>query len=209
MAASQDHNFQSEQESTGFSDEMRRSTEEGTRRTAEQAARLGRQSIEAGEDVSRSGAQIVQNNADFIRRAWKSYFDLAAQVTGRSGDEFTRSFGAPFNFGGEEARKAAEQSSRNVDAIVDSSSVLAKGYEDIAREWFNFARGRVEHNLAHFGDLTRCRSPHELAATQSDMMRDNLEVLFKTSRKMADISARIAEEAMNRMTEATERARAA
>jgi hypothetical protein len=38
-----------------------------------------------------------------------------------------------------------------------------------------FARSRLERNLAHFDELARCRTPQDLAAVKSEAVRDNLE----------------------------------
>jgi phasin family protein len=187
-------------------EDMRRSAEDGTRRASENAEHVSRSALDAGERVALSGTEILQRNAQIMWRAWQSYLDFTTQATGRSNDEFARIFPlGSLMAGGDDTRKAAEQASRAVGAVVDSSNVLTKGAEDIAREWFDFARSRVEQNLSSFGELTRSRSPHQFAAVQTEAVRDNLESLLQASRKIAEISMRIADDAMGRMNDAAER----
>jgi hypothetical protein len=186
-------------------EEMRKYAEEASRKTAGGATELGRSALDAGERVALSGAELVQRNAEMMRRAWHSYLDMAARMTGQSSDELARAFPLGNLVAGEEARKTAEQSSRNVDAIVDSGNVLAKGAEDITREWFDFARARVEHNLVSMSEFTKCRSPQHVAALQSEMMRDNLEVVLQISRKVSEISVRVAEDAMGKVAAAADK----
>jgi hypothetical protein len=188
-------------------DEFRRAAEEGTRKATGAATDLSRSALDAGERASRSGAEIVQQNADLMRKAWHSYIDMMAQMTGRSADELGRTFPTANPISGEDARKSAEQSTRNVDAVLDSGTVLAKGVEDVTREWFDFARGRVEHNLASFAEFARCRSPQHVAALQSELMRNNMEGLLQISRKVAEISVRVAEDAMGKVKDAAEKAK--
>lgn len=190
-------------------EDVRKSGEEGARRGAEGATQLGRSALEAGEHVARSGTQFMQQNADMFRSAWRSYLDILARTTGRPAEELAHNFGLDGPFGLGDVQAATERSTRNVEAIADSGSVIAKGVEDIAREWFGFARGRIEHNLARFGEFSRCRSPQEVAAVHSEMMRDNLEVLLQISRRVAEISVRVAEDAMDRMAETVEKPRRA
>lgn len=99
--------------------------------------------------------------------------------------------------------------SDNIDAIIHSSSVLAEVTQSISREWANFARERMEQNFNRFDALLRCRTPHEFAAVQSELLRDNLESLLQCSRRIAEKSMQMAEEATKRAAEAVEQARAA
>lgn len=180
-------------------DEFRRTAEDTTRNSVGAAAELGRSALDAGERAARSGAEIMQHNTELMRTAWRSCLDLAAQMTGRSGDELARVFPLGNPMSGEDARRTVEQSSRNMEAMVESGTVLAKGVEDITREWFDFARGRVEHNLASVSEFTKCRSPQHVAALQGEMMRDNMEGLLQVARKVAEISVRVAEDAMGKV----------
>jgi hypothetical protein len=190
-------------------EELRKTAEDTTSKVTGTAADASRSVLDAGERATRSGTEIVQHNAELMRKAWHSYIDMMAQMTGRSADEFGRAFPNSNPISGEDARKSAEQSTRNVDAVLDSSAVLAKGIENVTREWFDFARGRVEQNLASFNQFTRCRSPQHVAALQSELMRDNMEGLLQISRKVAEISVRVAEDAMGKVTDAAEKAKQA
>jgi hypothetical protein len=186
-------------------DEMRKTAEDATRKTAGGAAELGRSALDAGERVALSGSELIQRNSEMMRRAWRSYLDMAAQMTGQSSEELARAFPLGNLTGSDESRKAAEQSTRNVDAIVDTGHVLAKGAEDITRQWFDFARSRVEHNLGSLSEFAKCRSPQHVAALQSEMMRGNLEVLLQISRRVAEISMHVAEDAMGKVAEAADK----
>jgi phasin family protein len=190
---------------TASAEDIRRTAEETTRKTAESAAQFSRTALEASEHVTRTSAEMMQQNAETIRRILQSGLQIVSQMGGRSAEEFGRVFGVP----GDEVRQAHEQSSRNVDAIVETSSVLTQGMDSISREWFEFARKRVEQNLSHLNDLARCRTPHHFAAVQSEMLRDNIEDLLQSTRRVAEISARLAEEAMGKMTQNVEKAKRA
>lgn len=182
------------------SEDVRRTAEETTRKTTESAAQFSLSALEAGERATRTGAELMQQNAETMRRILQSSLHLVSQMGGRSADEFGRVFG----LSGDELRQANDQSSRNVDAIVESSSVLTQGIDGISREWFEFTRKRIEQTLARLNDLARCRTPQQLAAMQSEILRANIEDVLHSSRRVAEISARLAEEAMGKLTDKME-----
>ena len=186
-------------------DDLRHTAEETTRRTTEGAAQFGRSALEAGERATRTGADLMQHNAETMRRMWQSALQMVSQMGGRPSEDFARMFG----LSGEELRQANEQSSRNVDAIVESSAVLTQGLDGISREWLEFARKRIEQNMNRLNDLARCRTPQQLVAVQSEMLRDNIEDLLHSSRRVAEFSARLAEEATGKMTANMEKAKRA
>lgn len=190
---------------TAGAEEMRRHAEEAAQRTSETATQFGRTALEASERATRTGTEMMQQNAEVMRRMWQSSMEMVSRMGGRSTDEFARMFGLSTD----DMRQASEQASRNVDAIVESSTVLAQGIDGISREWFEFARKRVEHNMQKLNELTRCRSPQQFAALHSEILRDNIEDLLHSGRRIAEISAKLAEQASGKMTENLEKARRA
>jgi hypothetical protein len=162
-------------------------------------------STDVSERAARVGTEILQRNAETVQEALQSSGEIAARLTERSADQFGRIFG----ISGEEAHKIAQRSSDNFDAIIQSSSVLAEVTQSISREWVNFTRERMERNLNRFESLLRCRTPQDLAAVQSEFLRDNLESFLQYARRIAETSIQVAEEATKRTAEATEGAQAA
>ena len=160
---------------------------------------------QAVQDAARAGTEILQLNAETVQKALQSSGEIAARLTERSADQFGRMFG----ISGEEAHKAAQKSSDNLKAIIQSSSVLAEVTQSVSREWANFTRERMEQNLNRFESLLRCRSPQDVAAVQSEFLRDNLESFLQCARRIAEISIQVADEATKRTAEAVEAAQAA
>jgi phasin family protein len=84
---------------------------------------------------------------------------------------------------------------------VQSGTILAGGLQNISREWVDFTRKRIRQNLQHVDALANCRTPHELIAAHSDLFRDNMEDFVHSARRIAEISAQMAEEAARKMTD--------
>ena len=186
-------------------DNVTEAVQEAPREGAEHSGGIAQISTDVSERAARVGTEVLQRNAETVQEALQSSAAIAARLTERSADQFGRMFG----ISGEEAHKAARKSSDNVDAIIQSSSVLAEVTQSISREWVNFTRERMEQNLNRFESLLRCRTPQDLAAVQSEFLRDNLESFLQCARRIAETSIQVADEATKRTAEVVEAAQAA
>jgi phasin family protein len=171
--------------------------EDANRKLSEGVTQTAQRTAEASERAARAGADMLQRNAEIMQQAWEVSSTMAAQLTQRSADQVARALG----LSGDEAKNAAQQSSANVEAIIGSSTLIAESLQSISREWMEFARSRLERNLARFDELARCRTPQDLAAVQSEAVRDNLEGALRSARRTAEISARAVDGAMKNLTQ--------
>jgi hypothetical protein len=172
-------------------------TREATRKAAEETSRAARAAADASAGAARAGADLFQRNAETMQEAWRSGSQVASKLTEQSVQGFARAFG----ISGERAEQAAAQSSRNLECIVQSGTVIAGAMQNISREMFDFARKRVEQNLRRVDALADCRTPQEILAAQSDLVRDNLEDFVQSSRRISEISMEMADEAARRMSD--------
>ena len=173
--------------------EARREREEIERQQAEAEAseRRAREASAALAQSAETGAETIRANAETVQQIMQSGVSMATQAAERSVDQFTRVFG----LSGREAQEAAEQSSRNIDAVAECSTVLAQGFQDISREWLGWAQNRFQSHLNGVNALLRCRTPQDFIAVQSDQARQNLELLIESTRRIAERSVQLAEEA--------------
>jgi hypothetical protein len=167
-----------------------------TRKMADETSRAARTMADVSERTARAGADLVQRNAEAIQQAWQSGSELAT----RSTERFARALGVT----GEEAQNGRQQSLRNLEALAQSNTTLAQAGQKISLECFEFARKRMAQNLDWFDAFMRCRTPQELAAVQSDFVRDNLEDLLQTSQRMAELWIRMADEEVRNVIETVE-----
>ncbi|WP_439366509.1 phasin family protein [Bradyrhizobium sp. DASA03005] len=174
-------------------------------RTAEQTRRIGLATAEAGEEVAQASGHLLRQNTEMLQNAWRFGLDMAAAMMGRSTDQLGRTFGLT----GNEAQQAAERSVRNAEAIIYSTTAVAKGMNGASRECFDFVRQQIERTMDRTNELWNCRTPHDLAAVQTDLMRDTIRSALDTSRRMADLSLKVADDAGNHITRSIERMRQA
>ena len=180
--------------------------EETVRQTGEQASEqtrhMGLALAKAGEDMSERSAELLQQNAEMLQKPWRSGMETATAMMGRSGDQLNRTLGLT----GDEAQKATEKSVHNTQIVLKSVTAVTKGMNEISREYFEFVRRQMESNMDRMNELWRCRTPHEFVALQSELARETVTRALENSRRLADMSLKVAEDAKKCITESMQRA---
>jgi len=156
-------------------------------KTADQTRRMGETAIEAGQEVARAGANLLQQNAETLQSTLRFGLDMATAVMGRSTDHVSRAFG----LSGVEVQQSTERAARNAATILHSSTALAKGMKGMSQEYFAFLRHQIENSMERMNELWRCRTPQDVAAVQSDFMRESVESAMESSQRIADLSLKV------------------
>jgi hypothetical protein len=178
---------------------------EAARKGAEQAERIARATADVNTQAARTSTDLMERNVKTAHQVLQSGAEMAARLAERSAQHLNRAFG----LSGEEAQRAAQSSTGNLAALLRSGAVLAELTQDMALEWMTFSRDRVEQSLDGFDHLLSSRSPHDVLALQSEMMKSNLEGLLGFTRKAAERSIEMAEELARKFNEGGERTRQA
>ena len=63
--------------------------------------------------------------------------------------------------------------------------------------------------MDRLNELWSCRTPQDFAAVQSDMMRETVETVLESSRRIADMSVKMADDAGKQINENMEETRRA
>ena len=149
-----------------------------------EAAKVGEQSARAGADLARRGTETARDSL-------QSGVNLATESFQRINDQFTKALG----FSGPQAEELTRRSSQNIQAVSQASSVLARGFQEVSHEVLGLVQDRVQKNMDGLNRLAGCRSVQDFVATQSDLMRDGLQQVIDTNKRVAEVSVRIADEA--------------
>jgi phasin family protein len=139
--------------------------------------------IEMSDNIN-AQAETVRDATEFGVNSTVKNFQKAA-------DQFTQAVG----FAGPQAEELARRSKQNIEAVAEASTVLVKGAQEISREWFDLMQERMAKNLDAMSRLASCRSLHDFVAVQSDIARDRLGHNVESGRRLAQVSARVADEA--------------
>lgn len=142
------------------------------------------------------------NNAKNSQDTLRSGLSSASASAQRFTDQVSQAYGIT----GEGREELTRQGSQNLEMVAQASAVLTRGVQDLSREWFSLTQERLQKNLDDFGALTRCRSLPDVMAAQSTLMRDNLEQTIESTRRMAEVATRVANEASQTLAAPTKKA---
>jgi phasin family protein len=95
----------------------------------------------------------------------------------------------------QQATEATQRSARNAQMVLYTGTAAAKVMSGMSREYFEMVRHQLEKNMGRMNELWACRTPQDFAAVQSDMMRETVETALERSRRVADMSLKIVEDA--------------
>ena len=77
----------------------------------------------------------------------------------------------------------------------------------MSREYFQMVQHQVEKNMDHMKELWACRTPQDFAAIQSDMVRETVETALESSRRIAEMSLKMADETGKQIKQSMEEIR--
>ena len=106
---------------------------------------------------------------------------------------------------GTEAQGLTEEAAHNLRAVAQSSTALARGVQDMSREIVERSQQRLQRNLDGVQALARCRSMSDFIEVQSSLLRDNLEQTLENSRRLAELTIQMADEATKTVTAQAEK----
>jgi phasin family protein len=170
-------------------------------KTADETRRIGETAVEAGQEVARAGADLLQQNAETLQSTLRFGLDMATAVMGRSTDHVSRALG----LSGNEVQQSTERTARNAATILHSSTALAKGMQGMSQEYFAFLRHQIENSMERMNELWRCRTPQDIAAVQSDFMRESVESAMESGQRIADMSLKVTNDTAKSMAQNMDR----
>jgi phasin family protein len=109
--------------------------------------------------------------------------------------QMTDRFSEMWGFSGPRAEEMTRRSSQNIEAVSQAGTMLTKGAQEVSRQWFDLIQDRLVKNLDAMNKLAGCRSLQDLVAVQTEIARDRFGQAVESSRRIAEISVRVTDEA--------------
>ena len=169
------------------SDSARPAEAEQGRRLSEQVKAIE----ETAETAVKQGVDGIEQVARTAQQSGQSAFGSVFDVAQNSVAPLMRVVG----MAGQNALVDTEEMGKNVQAIVQTTTVLARGFQELSGEMLKLSRDRLEKNIDALTTLSRCRSIQDVFALQSSLVRGNLELTLQNNRRFAELSVRLADEA--------------
>ena len=152
--------------------------------------------IESARDGARHMADTARQAAETTQETLRVAAETATETLRRAADQFGRTLG----LSSEQGEELARQSTRNLEAVTECGTVLARGFQEISREWMSLVQNRVQRNLEAMETLASCRTMQDLVAAQTQLVRDNMQEIVDNSRQIAETSVKVANEAAEVLT---------
>ena len=152
--------------------------------------------LESVRDLARQVAEASSQAAETTRDAVRTTIETASRTLQSSAEQVAHSLG----LSGEHAGEVTRQSTQNVEAITECGAILMRGFQEISREWLSLAQHNLQRNLEGFQALASCRTVQDAVATQTKLVRDNIQQIVDDGRHIAETSAKVANEAAQTLT---------
>ncbi len=150
-------------------------------------------------DTLRAGVEGTQVVARTMQEAVQTSLSAASDMARRSTDQTMQLFSRV------DAPDLVGQASENLRAVAQSSTALVRGVQDASREAFELSQKRLQTNLDGLNQLARCRSLTDFVAAQSSLLRENLEQTLNNSRRLAELTIQVTDEATRTVTAQVEK----
>jgi hypothetical protein len=139
----------------------------------------------------KTGVENTQHIASAVQEVVSTGFTAASELAQRSTDQAMRFVG----LANRDQAWPAAQASKGLQTLAQSGTALASRVQDMSQEWLEMSQNRLQKNLDGLNALVRCRSVLDFVAIQRSLARDNLELTIENSRRVAELSGRMVDEA--------------
>ena len=172
--------FKHERETT-----MNRTGDE-MRHAANEAAHTG------GETLRRTSEEGMRTSREAMRAGHES-LDKALEV----GRDVTRDMSRDLG-------KIARRTTRGVETLSKASSLMMQGMQEVSREWMGMTQDNLRRGTDMLQQMSQVKSLPDMLDAQADLMRESLERMIESARRIGEISVRTATEASDAVSKAAE-----
>lgn len=143
----------------------------------EAAVSVGKETVET---VVKAGTEVATKSVE--KAVAMSQEQVAAAV--KAGGEAFKNY-----------EDVVSYSKENVDAVVKSNGILVKGVQDINKVLFSLAQKNMEDTAALTKKMFECKSVDDVVKLQNDLVKIGYAKTLDESRKISDMTVKLAEEA--------------
>jgi hypothetical protein len=168
-------------------------------RGAETAARTAERGAEVSQNVAEKGAQAFRSTTDKTAEAVSRMTNEAAGATRQVTEQASQQFGRVFSLQAKASEEVANRTQQNLDVLLQTSSLLAEGFQSVLREWMTYTQNAVQRNIDGMNSIMRARTVQDMLAAHSDLLNAEVQLLLDSSVKVSEVTARVANDAASRI----------
>jgi len=166
---------------------------------AETAARTAERGAEVAQNVADKGAQTLRSKTEKATETVSKLTDDAAGAAKQMTEQASQQFGRVFSLQAKASEEVANRTQQNLDVLLQTSSVLAEGFQSVLREWLSYTQNAVQRNIDGMNTIMRARTVQDMIAAQSDLLNAEVQLLLNSSVKVSEVTARVANDAASRI----------
>jgi hypothetical protein len=166
---------------------------------AETAARTAERGAEVTQDVAEKGAQAFRSTTEKTVETVSRMTNEAAGATRQVTEQASQQFGRVFSLQAKASEEVANRTQQNLDVLLQTSSLLAEGFQSVLREWMNYTQNAVQRNIDGMNNIMRARTVQDMLAAHSDLLNAEVQLLLDSSVKVSEVTARVANDAAQRI----------
>ena len=168
------------------------------------------------ETVTETAAAVAEPAPAAIKKELSKMNDTIKDAAAK-GQAYFADFTAKAKEAAEKGAKAFEEANEfskgNIEALVESGKIAAKGFETLGQDYADFARKQFETTTAAFKGFAAVKSPTELLKLHSDYVRGQFDSFVAESSKnteaMIKLAGDVAKPISNRVALAAEKLKVA
>ena len=84
---------------------------------------------------------------------------------------------------------------KNIDAVMQSSAILAQGFQEINAAWFGLAQSSMDESVAATKAILGSKNIGDAVKVPMDLAKTNYEHIVGETRKISELSMKVAEKA--------------
>ncbi|MBC8339380.1 MAG: phasin family protein [Rhodospirillales bacterium] len=96
--------------------------------------------------------------------------------------------------------QAVAYSKESIDAVMKSNAIFVKGLQDINTVLFGLAQASLEDSVAATQRIFDCKTVSDVMDTQAELAKAGYEKALDDSRKVSELSVKVAEAASQPIT---------
>lgn len=151
--------------------------------TAKEATKSAEAAMSAGKEVVES---VVKAGSEAAAKGYE-------QAVAMTKEQVERTSSAVFQGYDEIATLGKD----NIDACVESSNIVAKGFEDLSKAWMSFAQSSMDAQVAVSKELLGVKTFREAVDMQTSYTKKSFDKVMAESAKLTELSVKVANEALS------------
>ncbi len=144
-------------------------------KTIETAVASGKEHF---EKFAKTSSEAAQKSYEQVMQVSQENFQKASDATLKSYDDMVA------------------LNKKNVDALIQASTIVAKGAEELSKAAMAFQKASMENSVEMAKKFATCKDANELVSLQSSFTKESYEKLVSEAKKLSDMSNKVATEAL-------------